>query len=169
MDDNNSKDEIIEEIKEEDIQEGEIVETPKDNSSKSADEDQSTVITSLDELIKATVGNLERLSKEQKDFRELIADGLNNDAGFKEVSDKAKKVAKEKSQIRSQIMSKTGIIEIVNKLKDVSSDIKEKNSALSDYLLEYQRLTGANQIELENGEILEIVQIAKIVRKANPR
>lgn len=56
---------------------------------------------------------------------------------------------------------------IANKAKTLAAELKEKQFSLSDYLLEYQRLSGANQIEIGDGEILEIVNTARVVRKAS--
>lgn len=146
------------------VVDGEIVEdaTPE----ASADSDQSTVLLSLEELIKSHISSIDRLSEEKRKFTELIADGFNNDAAFKEVSDKVKSVNKEKSAIRQQIMNRPGVIEIANKLKDIKSELKEKQVSLSDYLLEYQRMAGVNEIETADGDVREIVQVAKLIKKA---
>jgi hypothetical protein len=39
------------------------------------------------------------------------------------------------------------------------------DTALSDYLREYERLSGTNQIETDDGHIHEIVYIAKLLKK----
>lgn len=132
----------------------------------SADADQSTVLLSLEELIKTHIMSLDRLQEEKRKFTELIADGFNNDAAFKQVSDKVKEVNKEKSAIRQQIMNRPGVIEIANKLKDIKSELKEKQMSLSDYLLEYQRMAGVNEIETADGDVREIIQVAKLIKKA---
>lgn len=146
------------------IIEGEIVSQAA--SSQNSSEDNSTIITSLDELIKSHILNIDKMHEEQKKLRDMLADGLNNDATFQEVQNKVKEVSKEKAQARSQIMDRPGIIEVANKLKSLNAEIKEKQTSLSDYLLEYQRLTGANQIEGSDGDIREIIHIAKLVKKA---
>lgn len=140
-----------------------VEETP---ATISADADQSTVLLSLEELIKSHITSLDRLSEEKRKLSELIADGFNNDAAFKQVSDKVKEVNKEKSAIRQQIMNRPGVIEIANKLKDIKSELKEKQVSLSDYLLEYQRMAGVNEIETSDGDVREIIQVAKLIKKA---
>lgn len=148
------------------VVEAEIVAEPQLDSQVSA-EDQSTVLTSLDELIKTHISSIDRLSEEKKKLGEMLADGFNNDASFKEASDKAKEAAKVKSQVKQQILNKPGVIEVANKLKNVNAEIKERQMSLSDYLLEYQRMTGVNQIEGQDGEVREIVHVAKLVKKAS--
>ncbi len=151
-------------IIEEQVIEADVI-TPETSSEEKSD--QATVLTSLDELIKSHIASLDRLAEEKKKLGEMIADGLNNDVTFKELSDKAKEATKAKSQARQQIMNRPGVIEFVNKLKNIQSEIKEKNMSLSDYLLEYQKMAGVNQVEGYDGEVREIVQVAKLVRKAS--
>jgi len=131
--------------------------------------DQSQVLLSLDELIKTHIASLDRLQDEKKQLQDMVADGLNNDAVFKEISDKAKGATKEKSEARKNLMNRPGVLEMVNKLKNITSEIKEKNMALSDYLLEYQKMAGVNQIEGYDGEVREIIQIAKLVKKSSKK
>lgn len=149
------------------IIEGEIVSEESAVASENSAEDNSTIITSLDELIKSHISSIDRLQEEQKKLRDMLADGLNSDAAFKEVMDKVKEVNKAKAQARGQIMDRPGIIEVANKLKSLNAEVKEKQMSLSDYLLEYQRLTGANQIEGTDGDIREIIHLAKLVKKGN--
>src|SRR5690348_268422 len=92
----------------------EKAEAPVEASAVQAQEDQSTVLTSLDELIKSHIASLDRLAEEQKKMREMLADGFNNDASFKEASDKAKEATKAKSAARQQIINRPGVIEIAN-------------------------------------------------------
>lgn len=155
---------VPEQVQEAPVIDGEIVEDA--TAEVSADSDQSTVLLSLEELIKTHISSLDRLQEEKRKFAELIADGFNNDAAFKQVSDKVKEVNKEKSALRQQIMNRPGIIEIANKLKDIKSELKEKQVSLSDYLLEYQRMAGVNEIETSDGDVREIIQIAKLIKKA---
>lgn len=132
--------------------------------------DQTTVLSSLDELIKSHIASIDRLSEEKKKLADMLADGFNNDQTFKEASDKVKEASKVKAQARAQIMNRPGVLEIANKLKSVNAEVKEKQMSLSDYLLEYQRLAdGVNEIEGYDGEVREIVHVAKLVKKSKPQ
>ena len=154
---------------EETVVDGEVL--PTESDVKNAEVvDESNVLTSIEELIKAYVVSLDRMRDEKKKMQEMLADGFNNDPIYKDADDKVKAATKIKSASKQQIMNKPGVIELANKLKNINSEIKEKQLAVSDYLLEYQRLAnGVNQIEIENGEILEIINSAKLVRKASRR
>lgn len=128
-------------------------------------EDQSQLLTSLDEMIKSHVQSIDRLRTEVKKLREMIQDGFANDAVYKEHDDAAKAAAKVRQATKAQIMKQPAIVALVNKMKTLNGELKEKQFSLSDYLLEYQRLSGANQIETDDGQVLEIVNSAKVIRK----
>lgn len=145
----------LEDVKET-VQDGEIVAT----------EDNTTLLTSLDDMIQSHVKSIDRLKTEIKKLREMVQDGFNNDAVYKEHDAAVKAATKIKQATKAQIMKQPAVLELVQKMKTLSSELKDKNFSLSDYLLEYQRLSGANQIETDDGQVLEIVNSAKIVRKS---
>jgi hypothetical protein len=53
------------------------------------------------------------------------------------------------------------------KVITTKEELKEVEEALSYYLREYQRLTGSNEFEGSDGELRQIVYMAKLVRKTN--
>jgi len=57
--------------------------------------------------------------------------------------------------------------ELSERIKDLKFDIQESKVMMSDYLQQYQKQTGANQIEVGNGEVLEIVSVVKLVKKSS--
>lgn len=142
------------------VQDGEIV-------SKGPQDDNSQLLLSLDQMIKANFSSIDKLKVEVRKLNEMIQDGFNNDAVYKEHDDAAKEAAKVRQATKAQIMKQPAVLELVNKLKTLKAELKDKEFSLSDYLLEYQRVSGANQIEMDDGEILEIVNSAKIVRKSS--
>lgn len=127
----------------------------------------ATVLTSLDELIKNHVKSIDSLRVEIKKQQEMITDGFANDPVFRENDAKAKEAAKVKNTTKLQIMKQPAMMTLSNKVKSMKAELKDKQFALSDYLLEYQRLSGANQIETDDGQVLEIVNVAKVVRKSS--
>ena len=144
----------------EDAQDAEIVEANAPDLTSDA-----TVLTSLDELIKATVASMDRLRVEVKKQKEMLEDSYANDPVYHENDEQAKVAVKKKNETKQNILKQPAMQVIVNKVKTLSAELKEKQFSLSDYLLEYQRLSGANQIELGDGEVLEIVNTARVVRK----
>ncbi len=147
-----------------DVQDAEIVEASDDVTPVEGD---ATVLTSLDELIKNHVKSIDKLRVEVKKQQDMINDGFQNDPVYRENEAKAKEATKVKNTTKQQIMKQPAMMTLSNKVKSMKAELKDKQFALSDYLLEYQRLSGANQIETDDGQVLEIVNVAKVIRKSS--
>ncbi|GIW61496.1 MAG: hypothetical protein KatS3mg089_0348 [Patescibacteria group bacterium] len=126
----------------------------------------AAVLLNLEELIRNHIQSLDKLKEEHKKLKEMFEDAFANNPVYRENAEKAKEAEKIKATTRQQIASQPSVINLANKIKEFSLEIKERQAALSDYLLEYQRLTGSNEIEDANGQILEIVNSAKLVRRS---
>jgi hypothetical protein len=127
--------------------------------------DQAQVIISIDELSKSHAQSIERLTKEIKERRQMLLDGLSNSVEYKEIDEKVKAAQKERLKVKARYMEIPSNRKIEDEVKSMKSEKKEKQLALSDYLLELERMTGANQLELFDGSVYEIVKTAKLIRK----
>ena len=97
----------------------------------------------------------------------MLTDILANDPTYKETTDKAKEVAKEKAKAKANILQQPTAHDLAFKVKDSRIEIKQLSLELSGFLTEYQKLTGSNEFESEDGEIRRIVSTAKLVGKTN--
>lgn len=129
------------------------------------DPNAAQVMLDLEQLIKTNVGNIDKGKSELKKLREMMTSALENDETYRLHNEEAKKAAKQKSATKSQIMQLPQNKQLANKVKDIAQDIKEADGALSDYLREYGRMSGSNEIETDDGQIREIVYLAKLVKK----
>lgn len=145
------------------IEEAEIV----SEENASGDSDQASVLVSLGELIKSHIQSLDRLRSELKEQKQMMEDGFINNEAYRQTAEEAKEAAKKKGEVRHQITQQPGVQVIHQKVKSLSLDVKEKQMALSDYLLEYQRMAGVNEVEGYDGEVREIVNQAKLVKKSS--
>ncbi len=143
-------------------------ETPNSASaiSKPDKDNGATVIINLEALIKNHITSIANLKEEVKKHKEIIDDILNNDPTFKKHSEEAKEASRIKTATKNQLLKQPHAADISEKLKSTRSELKEQQDALSDYLGEYQRLSGVNEIEGEDGEVREIVYVAKLVKKS---
>lgn len=131
----------------------------------SDDASQATILVNLGELIKTHIQSLDRMRDELKEQKRMLEDTFINSEAYRDHAEKAKEATKIKSQTRQQILQQPGVALISQKIKGLSQEIKEKRMALSDYLLEYQRMAGVNEVEGYDGEVREIVNEAKLVKK----
>lgn len=140
-----------------DVLEADVVEeNPKTDN-------QATVLLSLEEMIKKYITRLDALKVEVKKQREMYDDSFLNNPTYLENTEKAKNAAKDLQVTKKNIASQPAVIQISLKLKSMREEVKEIEISLSDYLQEYQRLSGANEIEGEDGKIRDIINTAKLV------
>jgi hypothetical protein len=125
------------------------------------------VLTNLEQLIKTHIAGIDKGKEEAKKLKEMLDSMLANDSTYQEHDKLVKEAMKVKSGTRKQILSQQAAVATVKKLQEVKADTKEMQEALSDYLREYQRLSGSNEIEGEDGEVREIVYTAKLVKKSS--
>lgn len=127
--------------------------------------DQSTVYLSLENLIKSNLTTIDTLQKQYKEQKEMIDNVLENDQTYRQHLEAAKEANNVKSGTKQQIMKRPDVARIAEKMKALKEETKETLATLSDLLQEFQRVSGSNVIEREDGQILEIVSTSKLVRK----
>ena len=133
-----------------------------------ADEDQVTskddakLLLRLEDMIKSNRNIIEDTRKELSEQRQMLKDTFENDPVYMEHNEEAKKAAKVKNATKAQILKKADVATLSEKVKSLQSQLRESTEALSDYLREYQRVSGLTTIEVEDGEVLEIVYVAKL-------
>jgi len=148
--------------KDQTIVEGEVV-------APAADKPGADVLLSITQLIQNYIVSSERDQKELSAHRQMLEDAFNNDATYKEHADKAREAAKIKAATKAQIMKQPQLQQLVAKVKELSLSLKESKESLSEYLQEYARITGQRQIEGVDGEINEIVYLAKLIKTHSSR
>lgn len=151
----------------EEVVDAEVVDesTPVDSSSN-----QAQVLLSLEEMIKNHISSIDRLRNEAKKMKEMFDDTFVNNETYRENDKKVKEANKAKATTRDSIMKQPAVMQLNAKIKDMRTEIKERSGELSDYLHEYQRMTGANEIIDNDGQVRDIVANMKLVkRNAKPQ
>lgn len=137
----------------------EVQTEPKDGSAQ--------VLVNMEALIKNHVSQIDKLQDEAKKYKQMLDDIFANDPTYQEHDKKAKEASKVRQTTRAQILKMPQAADLSNKVKSTKSQVKELQMALSDYLQEFQRLSGVNEIEGEDGEMREIVYEAKLIKKSS--
>ena len=99
--------------------------------------------------------------------KEMLEDALLGNPQYKEACNDAKEAGKIKADVKRQILEEEKLLGLSNKVKDLGLRLKETKEALSEYLVEYAKLSGSNQIEGDDGQTREIVYSARLVKAAN--
>lgn len=157
MDD--QQDSLVKEEASEDIDEVEPVEAGN----------QATLLLSLEEMIKRHISSIEKIQIELKKHREMFADSFENSPVYKEHTEKLKEAQKAKKITRQEILKQPQMIQLAERIKTMREESKDLKLALSDYLVEFQRLSGLNEIQDENGDFREIINSAKAIKKATKK
>lgn len=137
------------------------------DSSKIPAQESSEILINMASMIKSHISSIEKLQEDMKKHKEMLDDIFKNDPTYQEHSEKAKEAAKIKQNTKAQILKQPQAAELNEKVKSFKSQIKETQDALSDYLQEYARMAGVNEIEGEDGEVREIVYVAKLIKKSS--
>lgn len=129
--------------------------------------DNSSIIMNMESMIKNTLQGIETAEGELGKYQDLLDNIFENDSTYKEHDEQAKAAAKVKSATKQEILKQPQAGDLNNKIKTLKSEIKENKSSLSDYLREFQRMSGINEIEGKDGELMQIVYTAKLIKKTS--
>lgn len=123
------------------------------------------ILINMEAMIKNYISAIEKQADESKKLKEMLEDIFDNDPTYKDHKDKSKETAKILAGTKAQILKRPQAADLADKIKHIKNEQKENQDALSDYLQEYQRLSGATEIETEDGKLHQIVYTARLVRK----
>lgn len=147
--------------------EGEIVDESTDvpATAGAVDHDQAALVLNLENTIKGHLTQIEKLQEDLSQHRDMLKAAFENDAVYNEHAEAAKAANKVKAKTKAEILKKPDVAELASKVKSESSEFKELQAALSDYLGEFNRLSGITELEGPDGELRQIVYVARLVKK----
>ncbi|MDD4106653.1 MAG: hypothetical protein PHX84_01740 [Candidatus Shapirobacteria bacterium] len=128
------------------------------------DENQALNIINTESLINTANARLNDLTYEAKEYKAMLDEILESDTEFQEIDKEAKKQAKLRATARQKALNTPGAKTNIDKLKETQSQLKEVKIALSDYLAQYVKISGSNQIEGPDGVVRRIIYTAKLVK-----
>ncbi len=127
----------------------------------------SEILINMESLIKGHISTIDTLTTEARKIKEMLDDIFANDPTYQEHDKIAKEAAKVKQGTKQQILKQPQAADLDKKYKELRGELKENQGSLSDYLQEYARMSGVNEIEGDDGEIREIVYNAKLIKKSS--
>lgn len=130
-----------------------------------AEENSAALLIKIEEMIKTHLSQIGSLQEEISKYKDMINDIFVNDETFQQHDKNAKEASRIRTNTRKEILKRPSVADLNNKLTSLKSEQKELREGLSEYLREYQRLSGSNEIEGEDGEIQEIVFVARLVKR----
>jgi len=95
----------------------------------------------------------------------MVKDAFMNDQTLYEKEEKLKEAKNEIAKKKDTISQTSSVISAKSQIKNLSDEIKTIQENLSKFLIDYHDLSKMTQIEVKQGELYEIVQQAKLVKK----
>jgi len=129
-------------------------------------DDSVDVLKNLESLIKSALSGVDKKKAELKKLQEMVTDFLSQDETYQAHEQAAKEASPVKNATKSQLLKQPSVAANVVKAKELKGEVKEQQNELSDYLREYHRMSGSNEIEDDNGDVQEIVYVAKLVKRS---
>lgn len=137
-----------------------------ENSLPISQSTDAMTIISIDNAIKHHLSNIAKIKEDIKTEKEMIDSMLTNNPKYVEDLENAKSTNKEKNATKQQLLKTPQAAPITQKIKDLALEVKDLQNGLSHYLQQYSQLTGATEFEDEEGELRQIIYVAKLVRKS---
>jgi len=129
--------------------------------------DQANDFLNLDGLIKRCVSGIDRVKQDLKIQKDMLDSAFLNDAVYQEHDKAVKEATKVRSGTKQAITKQSNVAQIVEKINAMREQLKDLQQSLSQSLQQYQKLSGATQIELEDGSVMEIISTVKLVKKSS--
>lgn len=133
---------------------------------ETASSNDAVLLVKIEEMIKTHLTQIETLQEEITKHKDMVNDVFANDETYQEHDKIAKESARIRFNTKKEILKRSDVAQLSNRLHELKSEQKELKDGLSDYLREYQRLSGSNEIEGEDGETREIIFVAKLVKRS---
>lgn len=124
-------------------------------------------LLAIEQAIKIRLAQTIEVREKQKEQKEMFISMLENDPDYLEKEKLAKLTTKDKTGAKQRILNTPEGKTINQKIKDLQNEQKEIQEGLSYYLRELYAKTGSNQFENTDGEVLDIVYSAKLVKRSN--
>ena len=150
---------LIDDQTNDEVVDAEIVET------ENIEDIAAAKVLTLEQTIKTYYLSLEMKREEVKKQKDMVKDAFMNDQTLYEKEEKLKEAKNEIAKKKDTISQTSSVISAKSQIKNLSDEIKTIQENLSKFLIDYHDLSKMTQIEVKQGELYEIVQQAKLVKK----
>lgn len=147
------------------IEDAEIVTDETTLSTETATNSVGLSVLEIENIINGYIADLEKLKEEMKVQRDMFNDAFNNDAEYAEQQKKVKEATRIKTGIKQRILKQPAVALVADKLKAMKEEMTDVEDAMSAYLEKYRAIANTNHIMGTDGEMREIVYVAKLVKK----
>ena len=160
-------DDIQEPVEEAEIVEEALQEVPAEEEvvTEGAEAAQSQI--DLESMIHKYLKDMEQTREKLKMQKSMLEDAFQNDAGYAEAASKVKEATKARNAVKQKIQNQAAVKKVVGEVNSLKEEMKDLQEGLSLYLRQYQEKTGTTYFTGEDGEVMEIVIMRKLVKKSS--
>lgn len=130
------------------------------------DEQKKADFLVLEAKIRRTYSLIQEAREKLKEQREMFESSFENDPVYQDHEAKHRETKKVYLATRQQILKDPAVVTMKEKVGELRLSLKELEGSLSEDLWQYQNLTGEKVIETEEGELMEIINRAKLARRS---
>lgn len=121
-------------------------------------------IMQVEDLINRQMADIDKMREEVKLLKSSFEDAFKNDAKYREFDEKVKEATRLKKTYVLAMKKDPSITAAEQSFMSKRDDLKDAQQGLSEYLREYNRISGLTQFETQDGQVLQIVQVFKLVK-----
>ena len=122
-------------------------------------------VIDLTAIINRYAADIDKVKGSLKEKNAMFKDAFEGDAKYHEQDMKVKDLNKLKNAEKQRILKTPALEALTAQMNDLKLEIKDMQELLSGYLEQYQKVSGTNIIETEEGDIREIVPVFKLVKR----
>jgi len=122
-------------------------------------------LLAIEDLIKGYLADIAATKEKLKAHKEMVKSTIEQDKDYSVVAEKHNAVKKEVAKVKETLVKNPAITSAQLKVNELQTELKDAQSALSDYLNQYIQLTQTSEFVGPDGEVLQIVRSAKLVKR----
>jgi hypothetical protein len=122
-------------------------------------------VLNLENLIKGYLADIASLREKLGAQKEMLKSSIEGDKDYSEAAAKTAEVKKKEAEIRQKLAKVDAVVGTKMQIEKISTELKNVQLSLSDYLNEYADLTKSTEFIGPDGQLLQIVRNAKLVNK----
>lgn len=119
----------------------------------------------LSAIINRYAADIEKVKGTMREKNSMFKDAFENDAEYHEQSLKIKDLNKIRNGAKQRILKQPAMEALTAQINDMKNELKDMQDMLSGYLEQYQKVSGTNIIETDEGIIREIIPVYRLVKR----
>lgn len=128
--------------------------------------DTQQVLPEIESMTKRTIMSINEKKQLLKVKREMYKNRFDNDDAWKEADKVYREARLKRAQEKLRILEEPAMQSLDEEIRTISGEVKSEQLALSDWLYNYDKQTGSNMVELDNGATYIVQRNFKVKKES---